>query len=115
MLESKPRGAMTKRYAYERPAAAPGMRDAKQRSVKDATCAKLELIVAGTSNEKNSETSLFSEIFIHETGTISYCLLLSATTCIIHCRQTPREAPQAITIPPHDQVAKNLIVSGRQS
>lgn len=40
-------------YLHERPAAAPGMRDAKQRSVKDATCAKLELIVAGTSNEKN--------------------------------------------------------------
>lgn len=38
---------------HERPATAPGMSEAKQRSVNDAIWSKLELNVAGKSNEKN--------------------------------------------------------------
>nr|GMC93544.1 hypothetical protein Iba_chr05bCG3370 [Ipomoea batatas] len=53
VLESSPSGAVTKRFAYERPATAPGTREAKYRSVNDAICSKPELNVAGRSNEKN--------------------------------------------------------------
>lgn len=38
---------------HERPATAPGTREAKYRSVNDAICSKPELNVAGRSNEKN--------------------------------------------------------------
>lgn len=40
-------------HLHDRPAAAPGMRDAKKRSVNDAICAKPEVTVAGSNSEKN--------------------------------------------------------------
>lgn len=40
-------------HLHERPAAAPGIRDAKKRSVNDAIWAKPELTVAGSNSEKN--------------------------------------------------------------
>lgn len=40
-------------HLHDRPAAAPGIRDAKKRSVNDAICAKPEVTVAGSNSEKN--------------------------------------------------------------
>ena len=48
-----PRKVASDNYLHDRPAVAPGIIDEKQRSVKDATCAKPELIAAGTSKENN--------------------------------------------------------------
>ena len=100
-LDRIPKGAMTNRLAYPSAAAAPGMYEAKWRSVNVATCIKPELSAAGiitaiTSKIPDSLNGLTQEM----RSPPSRPALRWAITWTPHCKNAPHVDPSAKLMPP---------------